>query len=122
MPIEGKRLLANAGNAMDKELAALTEYMSGLNAELGRAAEVSASKMRYQMDRLRRMGAQFELQKEASLKKHATAIVTALLPEGNLQERVLAGLWFVARDNGALLQVLVDHAGLECPGHRVLFL
>jgi hypothetical protein len=48
--------------------------------------------------------------------------MTALLPEGHLQERVLAGLGFVARDGGALIETLVEHAGLECPGHRVLFL
>ena len=59
MPIEGKRKLAAVGNAMDAELTALTEYMTAMSADLGRSAEVSASKMRYQMDRLRRMAADF---------------------------------------------------------------
>ena len=123
MPIAGKRKIAAAGNAMDAELSALTEYMTGLSTELGRAAGVSANKMRYQMNRLRRMLAQFELQKETSLRKHATAMVLNLLPDTHLQERMLAGIWFVARENGApLLETLVKYAGLECPGHRVLFL
>jgi uncharacterized protein YllA (UPF0747 family) len=122
MPIEGKRKLASVGNAMDAELGALTEYMTAMSADLGRSAGVSASKMRYQMNRLRRMAADFEVQKEASLKKHATAIVLSMFPEEHPQERLLAGVWFLARYAETLPQLLVDHAGQECPGHRVIYL
>jgi len=121
MPIEGKRKIAAAGNAMDAELTALTEYMTSLSADLGRAAGVSASKMRYQMNRLRRMAARFEVQKQASLAKQAGVVMLSLLPEGHLQERVLAGVWFLARYE-ALAGVLVEHAGQQCPGHRVIYL
>ena len=122
MPIEAKRKLAAAGNAMDTELTALTEYMAAMSADLGRAAGVSASKMRYQMARLRRLAANFELQKQASLTKHATAIMLNLLPEGHLQERVLASIGFLAQHGDTLPALLVEHAAQECPGHRVLFL
>jgi bacillithiol biosynthesis cysteine-adding enzyme BshC len=122
MPIEGKRKIAAVGNAMDAELTALTEYMTAMSAELGRAAGVSASKMRYQMNRLRRLAARFEVQKEASLARHAAAVMLSLLPEGHLQERELAGVWFQARYGDALPALLVEHAGQECPGHRVLWL
>jgi bacillithiol biosynthesis cysteine-adding enzyme BshC len=122
MPIEGKRKIAAVGRAMDAELSALTGYMTAMSADLGRAAGVSASKMRYQMDRLRRMAANFELQKQASLGKHATAIMLSLLPEEHLQERLLAGVWFLARNGEQLVDLLVENAGQECPGHRVIFL
>jgi hypothetical protein len=122
MPIEGKRKIAAVGNAMDAELTALTEYMTAMSSDLGRAAGVSASKMRYQMNRLRRMAANFELQKEASLKKHATAIMLSLYPDGHLQERLLGGIWFLARYGDALPGLLIEHAAQECPGHRVLCL
>jgi bacillithiol biosynthesis cysteine-adding enzyme BshC len=122
MPIEGKRKIAAAGNAMDTELTALTEYMTAMDADLGRSAGVSANKMRYQMNRLRRMAARFELQKEASLTKHATAIVLNLYPEGHLQERLLAGVLFLAKFGEALPALLVENAAQECPGHRVIFL
>jgi bacillithiol biosynthesis cysteine-adding enzyme BshC len=122
MPIEGKRKIAAVGNAMDIELTALTEYMSAMSADLARAAGVSASKMHYQMNRLRRMAAAFEVQKEASLKKHATAMMLNLFPDGHLQERLLGGVWFVARYGDALPELLVEHAGQECPGHRVIYL
>jgi bacillithiol biosynthesis cysteine-adding enzyme BshC len=122
MPIEGKRKLAAAGNALDAELTALIEYMTSMSADLGRTANVSASKMRYQMNRLRRVAANFELQRESSLRKHANALMLSLLPEGHLQERLLAGVWFVARYGEDLPRLLVEHASQECPGHRVLFL
>jgi bacillithiol synthase len=122
MPIEGKRKIAAVGNAMDAELTALTEYMGAMSEDLGRAAGVSASKMRYQMNRLRRMAADFEVQKEASLRKHATAIVLNVFPDGHLQERLLAGVWFLGRYGEGLVDVLVEHAGQECAGHRVIYL
>ena len=122
MPIEGKRRVAAVGNAMDAELAALTEYMTAMSADLGRAAGVSASKMRYQMNRLRNMAAKFELQKQASLNKHAAAIMLNLYPDGHLQERLLGGVWFLARYGDALPGLLVEHAAQECPGHRVVYL
>jgi bacillithiol biosynthesis cysteine-adding enzyme BshC len=122
IPIEGKRKIAAVGSSMDAELTALTEYMTSMSADLGRAAGVSASKMRYQMNRLRRMAANFELQKQASLHKHAAAIMQNLYPDGHLQERLLGGVWFLARYGDALPGLLVDHAAQECPGHRVIFL
>jgi hypothetical protein len=122
MPIKGKRRIAAVGNAMDSELSALTEYMSAMSRDLGRSASVSASKMRYQMNRLRRMAAGFELQKLASLNKHATAIILSLYPEGHLQERLLGGVWFLARYGDALPGLLIEYAAQECPGHRVVYL
>ncbi len=122
MPIEGKQRLASAGNALDVELSSLLEYMTAMSPELGRAAGVSANKMRYQMNRLRRMAARFQLERETSLRKQASAMMLHLFPDEHLQERLLAGVWFLARCGEELPQLLVDHAGQECPGHRVLFL
>jgi bacillithiol biosynthesis cysteine-adding enzyme BshC len=120
MPIEGKRKLAAVGNAMETELTALTEYMGGMDESLGRAAEVSGSKMLYQMNRLRRMAATFELQKEASLRKHAEAITLNVFPDGHPQERVVAGVWFIAKYGDGLVDRLVGVAGNQCPGHVVV--
>ena len=126
MPIEAKRKLAAAGNALDEALGAAQEYLGTLDAGLGKSAEVSASKMRYQMDRLRRLAATYELKKEGSLKKHAEAMTLHLFPEGHPQERVIAGVWFVAgveAQGGSaegLVARLVDEAASQCPGHIVI--
>jgi bacillithiol biosynthesis cysteine-adding enzyme BshC len=120
MPIEEKRKLAAVGNALETELSALTEYLGGMDESLGRAAEVSGSKMLYQMNRLRRMAATFELQKEASLRKHAEAITLNVFPDGHPQERVVAGVWFMAKYGDGLVERLVAVAGNQCPGHVVV--
>jgi bacillithiol biosynthesis cysteine-adding enzyme BshC len=120
MPIEEKRKLAAVGNALGRELTALTEYLGGMDESLGRAAEVSGSKMLYQMNRLRRMAATFELQKEASLRKHAEAITLNVFPNGHPQERVVAGVWFMAKHGDGLVERLVGVAGNRCPGHVVV--
>jgi bacillithiol biosynthesis cysteine-adding enzyme BshC len=120
MPIEGKRKLAAVGNALETELSALTEYLGGMDESLGRAAEVSRSKMLYQMNRLRRMAATFELQKEASLRKHAEAITLNVFPDGHPQERVVAGVWFIAKYGDGLVERLVGVAANQCPGHVVV--
>ena len=125
MPIEGKRKLAAAGNALEAELTPLLEYMTAMSPELGRSAGVSASKMRYQMNRLRRMAARFQTEREGSLRKQADTMILNLYPEEHPQERLLGGVWFLAQlGEGSgydLAQVLVEHAGQECAGHRVLF-
>jgi bacillithiol biosynthesis cysteine-adding enzyme BshC len=123
MPIEGKRKLAAVGNAMDAELGALTSYLASMDESLGRSAAVSARKMRYQMNRLRRIAATFEVQKETSLSKHALAMVNHLFPDGHPQERVIGGVWFLAQFGdgmSALIDRLVDEAGGMCLGHGVV--
>jgi len=120
MPIQGKKLLSNAGNALDGELTALTEYLGSLDEGLGRSAQVSASKMRYQMNRLRRMAANFELQKEASLGRHAQAIAQSLHPHGGLQERLIGAPYFLARYGEPLVEKLILEASDGCPGHKLI--
>ena len=120
IPIAGKRKLAAAGNALDSELTALLEYMHNLDAGLGRSADTAASKMRYQMNRLRRLAANFQLQKEASLARHADAITQALYPHGELQERVHGAAYYFARYGFELAEQLTTTAEKLCPGHAIL--
>ena len=126
LPIEAKRRLADAGNALDAALAAAQDYLAALDPSLARAAEVSASKMRYQMDRLRRLAATAEMQRDASLCKHGEAISLHLFPNALLQERVLAGVWFLAAwesahsDSAGLIARLVEEAASQYAGHLAI--
>ena len=122
MPIEGKRKLAAAGSALDGELAPLLEWMGALNAGLGRSAETAASKMRYQMNRLRRLAANFQLQQAASLTRHAEAISQALFPGGVLQERVHGAAFYLARYGLELTEKVSAQAADPCVGHTALWL
>ena len=122
MPVEGKRKLAAAGSALDAELGTLLEWTQTLDAGLARSAETSASKMRYQMNRLRRLAANFQLEREASLGRHAEAIVQALYPEGALQERLHGAAYYFARYGLELAEELTAQAAAACPGHMALWL
>jgi bacillithiol biosynthesis cysteine-adding enzyme BshC len=120
MPVEGKRKLAAAGNSLDGELAAVTDWMTQMDLGLGRTATTAASKMRYQMNRLRRLAARYQLEKETSLARHAQVITQALYPGGHLQERAVAGIYFLANQGDGLFDMLVTAASDPCPGHKLL--
>jgi bacillithiol biosynthesis cysteine-adding enzyme BshC len=122
MPVEGKRKLAAAGNALDAELSEVKQWMNALDPGLGRSAEVAASKMLYQMNRLRRLAANYQLQKESSLRRHVDAIYLSLFPGQHPQERMVGAATFLARYGDGLIPQLVEHAAQECPGHRAIYL
>ncbi len=122
MPVEGKRKLAAAGNALDTELVPLVEWMQSLDAGLGRSAGTAASKMRYQMDRLRRLAANFQLRREAQLGRHAEALSQALYPGGGLQERQHGAAFYFARYGFALAEEITAQAGQSGPGHTAMWL
>jgi uncharacterized protein YllA (UPF0747 family) len=122
MPIETKKRLASSGNALDAELTTLLDWMRAQDEGLGRSAGTAASKMRYQMNRLRNLAANFELQRESSLNRHAEAIIQAIAPEGSIQERVHGAAFYFGRYGLDLAETLVTHAENPCPGHRVVWL
>lgn len=122
IPIEGKRDLAATGNALDKELDTLVGWMQSLDAGLGRAAGVSASKMRYQMNRLRRLAANYQLQREGSIRRHVDTIFFNLFPDRHPQERTIGGIAYLARYGTALIDKLVEQATQDCPGHKAIYL
>jgi bacillithiol biosynthesis cysteine-adding enzyme BshC len=122
MPVEGKQKLAAAGNALDAELDALLEWMAALDKGLGQSAETAAGKIRYQMNRLRTLAANFELQKEASLSRHAETLTNALYPDGILQERVHGAAYYFARYGLELAETLCAQAANSCAGHTAIWL
>lgn len=122
MPIEGKRKIAAAGTALDNELAPLLEWMQSLDEGLGRSAETAASKMRYQMNRLRNMAANFQMQRDASFARHAEAITQALYPDGVLQERLHGAAYYFARYGFELAETMTAQAADTCPGHKAIWL
>ena len=122
MPEEGKRRLEAAGTALEAELTALLKWMHTLDAGLGQSAETSVSKMRYQMSRLRSLAANFQLQHEASLTRHAEAVSQALYPGGALQERVHGAAYYFARYGFGLAEELTAQASKCRAGHMEMWL
>ncbi|MGA2350401.1 MAG: bacillithiol biosynthesis cysteine-adding enzyme BshC [Terracidiphilus sp.] len=122
MPVEGKQKLAAAGNALDTELDALLKWTHMLDAGLGQSADTAAGKMRHQMNRLRQLTANFQLQRETKISRHAGEIVTALYPGGVLQERVYGAAYYFMVYGFELAEELTKQAANSCPGHTALWL
>ena len=122
MPVEGKQKLARAGTALEAELTTLLEWMSAMDEGLGKSAETAAGKIRYQMSRLRTLAANFELQRQSTLGRHAESICQALYPEGGLQERLHGAAYYFARYGFELAEELSAQAAANCPGHTVMWL
>ena len=120
MPVEGKRHLAATGNALNDELDSLLAWTESLDPSLGRAAHVSASKMRYQMNRLRRLAANYQLQREASIRRHVDTLCFNLFPDRHPQERTIGGVAYLARYGTPLLATLVEQATPDCTGHKAI--
>ena len=122
MPVEGKQKLAAAGTALDTELNTLLEWMNAMDEGLGKSAETAAGKIRYQMSRLRTLSANFELQRQSTLGRHAEAICQALYPGGVLEERKYGAAYYFARYGFGLAEELTAQAAAACPGHTVIWL
>jgi bacillithiol biosynthesis cysteine-adding enzyme BshC len=122
LPPEGKRTLAEAGAALNAELTPLVEWMRSYDEGLGRSGETAASKMRYQMNRLRRLAANFQLTREATLARQAETLTQALYPGGALQERLHGAAYYFARHGFELAEELTAQAADACPGHTALWL
>ncbi len=122
MPVETKHKLAAAGNALDAELDALVGWLQSQDKGLGQSADTAAGKMRYQMNRLRTLAANFQLQRETTLSRHAESIFQTLYPGGVLQERVHGAAYYFARYGLELAETLCAQAANSCPGHTALWL
>jgi bacillithiol biosynthesis cysteine-adding enzyme BshC len=122
MPVETKLKLAAAGNALDAELDALVGWLQSQDTGLGQSADTAAGKMRYQMNRLRTLAANFQLQRETTLSRHAESIFQTLYPGGVLQERVHGAAYYFARYGLELAETLCAEAEIGCAGHTVLWL
>ena len=122
VPPETKKRLAAAGKALDAELDLLVGWMQSQDQGLGQSAETAAGKMRYQMNRLRTLAGNFQLQREATLTRHANSISNALYPGGVLQERVHGAAYYFARYGLELAETLCEQARRSCPGHSAAWL
>ncbi len=121
MPAEGRAKLASAGQALEADLGVLLAWMQSQDAALGRSALTAASKMRYQMNRLRRLAANYQLQRETSLRRSAEILCRTLYPAGTLQERVHGAAYYFARHGLDLAEELTARAA-GCTGHAALWL
>ena len=98
----------------------IAESLHKLDATLVGDARNAANKMRYQVGRLEKRATQAELRKEEILSRHAAMIENSLYPKRTLQEREIAGVYFLSRHGAPLMDQLIEAASAHCPEHKIL--
>ena len=100
----------------------LRAELQGLDPTLVDAAARSERKMLYQLSKIGSRAAHAELRKNESLTTDAHHVLTELFPHKGLQERVLPGIYFLARYGPELITQLKKAAAPQCPGHQIIWL
>jgi len=109
-----------ANQSIEESFSGLKEALGKLDPTLVEASTTGASKVRYQLDRLRERAMAAELRRSEVVSRHAQALSQALYPENALQERGVAGAYFVARHGTELLRSIHDTMRTDCHDHQIL--
>ena len=109
-----------ANKSVEESFSGLKEALAKLDPTLVHASQTGASKVHYQLDRLRERAMAAELRRSEVVSRHAEALSHALYPENALQERGVAGAYFVARHGTELLRGIYDTMRTDCHDHQVL--
>ena len=109
-----------AQQSVSESLARLRGALEKLDPTLLGASETAGSKMNYQLDRLRQLATAAELRRSEVISRHAEGLSHALYPDGELQERGVAGIYFLARHGSELLRNLHDIIRTDCHDHQIL--
>jgi len=117
---ELRDLLERTHNAVESHMQALAGPLHKLDPTLVDAAEHSKRKMLYQVSKIRGKAARAELHRNRQLARDAQRVLTELFPHRELQERVLPGIYFLARYGPELIVRLKQVAAHACPGHQIV--
>jgi len=109
-----------AQKSVAESFAGLRSALEKLDPTLVGASETAASKMSYQLDRLRQAASAAELRRSEVVNRHAEGLSQSLYPGGELQERGIAGIYFVARHGMELLRNIHDIIRTDCLDHQIL--
>jgi uncharacterized protein YllA (UPF0747 family) len=104
-----------------KRLDALANELKRLDPTLEDAAKRAASKMMYQISRLKTRAGNAETRKNEEVAQHSAFLSDSLFPHGDLQERHVAGISFVGRQGMGWLRELYEAIDLGCAGHQVFY-
>jgi len=120
LPADLQSAFEHAGRSLEESFSGLHEALAKLDPTLVDAGQTGLSKVRYQLDRLRERAMAAELRRSEVVGRHAEAISQALYPQGALQERGVAGAYYIARYGPELLKTVYDAMHTDCLDHQVL--
>jgi bacillithiol biosynthesis cysteine-adding enzyme BshC len=120
LPAGLQQAFERANKSVEESFSGLKDALAKLDPTLVEASQTGASKVRYQLDRLRERAMAAELRRSEVVSRHAEALSQSLYPENALQERGVAGIYFVARHGTELLRSLHETLRTDCHDHQIL--
>jgi bacillithiol synthase len=122
LPNDLRSAFDDAEASLKKSLTAISGHLERLDKTLSVAADNAGAKMHHQLESLRAKAARAELRQAEVLGRHAQLLSNALYPNKTLQEREIAGIYFLARYGKDLLRNLYDAIHADCLDHQVISL
>jgi bacillithiol synthase len=120
LPAELQSAFESAMANLDKSLGSIRDALAKLDATLVDAANRAGGKMQHQLEHLRASAARAEARQSELLSRHATLLQNMLYPNKTLQEREVAGIYFLAKYGTDLLQQIYGAIHTNCLDHQVI--
>ena len=111
-----------AKTVVEHSMAAVEEALAHLDTTLVESAQNAKSKMLYQLTNLESRAARAELRQSEVAARHARLLTNNLYPDKTLQERELAGIYFLAKHGRELLDGLLNLINPDCVDHQLVTL
>jgi bacillithiol synthase len=120
LPADLQAAFERANKSVEESFSGLKDALAKLDPTLVEASQTGASKIQYQLDRLRERALAAELRRSEVVSRHAAVLSEMLYPKGELQERGIAGAYFVARHGVELLRSIHQMMPTDCYDHQIL--
>jgi len=101
-------------------LARLRKDIGVLDPTLVDALNHAEEKIQYQVERLKGKMARAALSRSDLLARHEHALLQAVMPEKQLQERMVGGVYFLGRAGYGLLARLLEQVPVDSSDHRIM--
>ena len=111
-----------ATTAVERSMKSVRESLAQLDKTLVESAEHAEQKMLYQITNLHSRAARAELRQSEIVGRHADMLSNSLYPHKALQEREVAGVYFLAKYGKELLNGLLDTIHPDCLDHQLITL
>ena len=113
---------ANAETSLKNSIAAIRSALERLDKTLVDAADNAMGKIHHQLESLRARAARAELRQTEVVGRHAQLLGNALYPNKTLQEREVAGIYFLSRYGKDFLRNIYDRIQTDCLDHQIISL
>ena len=120
LPAELQSAFDKANSAVGTTWSEICHALEKLDPTLVDAATRAESKVRHQLEHLRASAARAELRQSELIDRHANYLGNSLFPNKALQEREIAGIYFLAKYGEGLLTELYSAIHTDCLDHQLI--